>query len=256
LLLSAEARDKAGAHITDMGETVQRLMQAGRQHEQLAALAHAHQAQEDGDQQHIAKCIKNQNEAIEGTGSAATKDLGFPELSAPHLVLASPAGIQSTSAQSTHFASGEHIALTSGGDTSLAVGRSLYASIKEKWSVFVHQLGIKLIAASGKVQIQAQSDDLELLAHKVLKLISTSDWIHLQAKKGIRLQGAHSALIIGGDDDAIVGHTPGVFHVYSDDPKMLGPKMVTPAFADMPGKEICFSCLLNAMQAAKGIAYL
>ena len=256
MLITTEARPKASAHITDMGETVQRFTQARDQHEQLAELAQAHHAQEEDDQKSVAKVIKAQNDAIKGAGSGDAKEGNFPELSEPHLVLASPAGIETTSAQSTHIASGEHTALTSGGHTSLSVGKSLYASVKDKWSVFVHKLGIKLIAASGKVQIQAQSDDMELLAQKVLEIISTTDWINLKAKKGIRLQGAHSELIIGDVQDGIVGHTPGVFHVYSADPQMLGPKMVQPAFADMPKKDICVSCLAKAMRAAKGTAYL
>jgi len=231
LLLSSEARVKADAHITDMGETVQRLMQARDQHEQQAELARAHQAQGAQDQQTVVAALKTHNADIKGhprkPGSSCA------ELSAAHLVLASPAGIHGTAAQSMHMAAGEHLALTSGGHSSLSVGKSLYASIKEKWSVFVQQLGIKLIAASGKVQIQAQNDDMELLARKVLKIISTSDWIHLQAKKGIRLQGGGSELIIA--EDGIVGRTPGVFHMHSADPQMLGPQMVElvmPKFAD------------------------
>ena len=196
MLITTEARNKAGAHITDMGETVQRLTQARDQHEQLAELARTHTAQDDDDQQRVASAISAQNEAIKGVTCADTKDSGFPELSAPHLILASPAGIETSTPQSTHLSSGEHIALTSGGHTSLSVGKSLYVSVREKWSVFVHKLGIKLIAASGKVHIQAQSDEMQLLAQKVLSLISQSDWVEIKGKKGVRLHGGSSVLEI------------------------------------------------------------
>ncbi|MFC5474607.1 type VI secretion system Vgr family protein, partial [Paraherbaspirillum soli] len=223
MLLTTEGRSQAHGHITDLGETAQRLTQAREQHASLADLAQQHQAQERSvDQSEVAQAIQAQNAAIQGAGGSSEAGR-FPELAAPHLVLASPAGIETTTAQSTHIASGEHIALTSGKQLSLSVGKSLLASIAEKWSVFVHKLGIKLVAASGKVQIQAQSDDIELIAQKVVEIISTGDWIHLRAKQGIRLQGGHSELVIGGAEDGLVGRTPGAFHVWSAGPQTFGP---------------------------------
>ncbi|WP_211453596.1 type VI secretion system Vgr family protein [Collimonas antrihumi] len=252
LIITTEARNKAQSHIKDIDEPVQRLTQAREQQESQADLAQQHQAQENGvDQSDVCKAIKAQNDAIKGSGGDA-KAGNFPELTEPHLVLASPAGIETTTPKSTHIASGEHIALTSGWHLSMAVGKSLYASIADKLSVFVHKLGIKLIAASGKVQIQAQNDDMELIAKKVMDIISATDWINLKARKGIRLQGGHSEFVIGGDDDGIIGRTPGVFHVWSADTQTFGPKSVPLALPTFP-QSVCKECMSAAM-AARSVA--
>jgi type VI secretion system secreted protein VgrG len=252
MLISTHARTKAASHITDMGETVSRLTQSRDLHEQLAGLAQQHQAQDkDADQSDVAKAIKAQNDAIKGSdGGAGT----FPELAEPHLVLASPSGIETTTAASTHIASGEHLALTTGGHVSLAAGKSFYASIKEKWSVFVHKLGIKLIAASGKVQIQAQSDDMELLAQKVLDIISTTDWINLKAKKGVRINGGGSELVISAD--GIKGYTPGGHEMHAANHQTFPPQNRPIQFpGQLPDHDICIPCLLKAAKANNPFAH-
>jgi type VI secretion system secreted protein VgrG len=242
LLLTSEARPNGLGHITDMGETLQRLAQAHALHDSLAGLAKQHQAQDgDADQGAAAAAIKAQNDAIKG-GDAG--DGGFPELAEPHLVLASPSGIEATSAASTHLASGEHIALTAGSHLSLAAGKSLYASVAEKFSVFVHRMGMRLIAASGKVQIQAQTDDLELLAQKVLDIISTTGWIHLKAKEGISLEAGGSGFVVCAD--GIKGITPGVNHVHAADHQTFGPESVETEF---PGAKVCPSQTAGAAQS-------
>jgi len=53
----------------------------------------------------------------------------------------------------------------------------------------VHKAGMKLIAASGKITMQAHDDDIQLIANKVLSLISQSDWVGIKGKKGVRLHG-------------------------------------------------------------------
>ena len=49
---------------------------------------------------------------------------------------------------------------------------------------------MKLVAAAGKITVQAQDDDVEIIANKVLTFISQSDWIDLRGKKGVRLHGS------------------------------------------------------------------
>ncbi|SFD10976.1 type VI secretion system Vgr family protein [Collimonas sp. OK412] len=242
MLLTTEARPKGAAHTTDMGETVSRLTQSRDLHEQLADLAQTHEAQhEQADQQDVAKAIKAQNEAIKGSGG------DFPELAEPHLVLASPSGIESSSAASTHLASADHTALTAGGHVSVATGKSFFAAVQDLWSVYVHKLGVKLIAASGKVSIQAQSDNLELLAQKVLDIISTHDWINLKAKLGIRLNGGGSEIVLSGD--GIKEYTPGGHEVHAADHQTFGPQARPLHFpGQLPNHDICIPCLLKAAQ--------
>jgi type VI secretion system secreted protein VgrG len=119
MLITTEARANAAGPIKDMGETTARLNAARNEHEALADLAQRHGAQETpgpqpGQQAEVAAAIKSQNDALKGGGG------NFPELSAPHLVLSSPADIETSTAQSTHIASGGHTAITSGKSVSIA----------------------------------------------------------------------------------------------------------------------------------------
>ncbi|WP_426209804.1 type VI secretion system Vgr family protein [Massilia sp. TWP1-3-3] len=208
MLITTEARPRAASHIKDMGETVQRLTAAREQHEEQAATARRQGAQEQqGQQADVTDAIKAQNDAIKGTGEKGA----FPELDAPHLVLASPAGIETTSAQSTHIASEIHTAITSGKNLSVATGDSFYASISQTFRLFVHKAGMKLIAAAGKVTIQAQSDEIEIIAKKVLALISEQDWVEIRGKLGVRISGGTDTLEIS-DTSQFLTRKPVLFH--------------------------------------------
>lgn len=221
MLITTEARANAQGHAKDMGETIQRLTQARDLQENLTGLAQQHNAQDmNVDQSEVAKAIKVQNDAIRGGAKADINP--FPEFSVPHLTLASPVGIQTTSAGSTHIASDQHLALTTGGNVGVATGKSFFASVRNSYSVFVHKLGIKLIAASGKVRVEAQSDNVEIVAQKVLALMSTTDWIELKAKQGIRINGGGSELVIGPNGIIAFTDKKVQFHCASMD--VVGPQ--------------------------------
>jgi type VI secretion system secreted protein VgrG len=190
MLITTEGGAQAQSHAKDMSETIRRARVAEHLHETLSAQALQYQAQEAGQQDEIVKALQEQNSAIAGGTDK------FSELIEPHLVLTSAAGIESTTAQSTHISSALHTAMTTGRSLSIATGESLFASIKQTCRLFVQKAGIKLIAAAGNVSVQAQQDDLEVIAKKVLSLISQTDWIELKGKKGIRLHGANSMLEI------------------------------------------------------------
>ncbi|WP_137927656.1 type VI secretion system Vgr family protein [Cupriavidus sp. 2SB] len=193
MLLTTEARANAREHHKDMGETVRRLTVACDQQETLARLAQEFQVQEPGDQAEVAKIIKAQNDDIRGSGSANPEAGSFPELSAPHLVLASPAGIETSTARSTHLASGEHLALTSGGHTSLAVGQRLLASVSRGVRVFIQSMGWRLVAAGGDIDLRALQDSIHLLAK--LNITATANRITLSAKEELVVSGGGSATV-------------------------------------------------------------
>ncbi|EON19881.1 hypothetical protein C265_10756 [Cupriavidus sp. GA3-3] len=193
LLLTTEPRANASAHHKDMGETVQRLAVARDQQETLAELAQEHDAQECTDQAEVAKIIKAQNDDIRGNGTANAETGDFPELAAPHLVLASPAGIEASTARSTHFAAGEHLAFTSAGHTSLAIGQRLLASVSRGVRIFIQSMGWRLVAAGGDIDLRALQDSINLLAK--LNVTATANRITLSAKEELVVAGGGSATI-------------------------------------------------------------
>ena len=189
MLITTEARGNAASHIKDMGETVQRLTSARDQHETLADMAQQAGAQEkQGQQADIAKILKAQNDAIKGSGAGG--DGNFPELSSPHLVLASPAGIESTTSGSTHIASGQNTAITTGKSLSIASGDSLFASIRQTFRLFVYKAGMKMIAAGGDIDVQALTNGINILAK--LNITHTANRITIVAKEEVMINGGGS----------------------------------------------------------------
>ncbi|MEA3116769.1 MAG: type secretion system secreted protein VgrG, partial [Paraburkholderia sp.] len=221
LLITTEARTNAQGHAKDMDETVARLTQARDIHESMTGLAQQHGAQrKNADQSEVAKAIKAQNDSIRG-GTLAD-DNPFPEFAAPHLTLSSPAGIETTTAGSTHISSVENFALTTGASVGIAAGKSFFASIRNGFSVFVHRLGINLIAASGKVRVEAQDDAIELVAQRVIDIISKTDSINLTAKKEIVLHAAGSRLVL--NEEGYIVYTGGKHLVHAGDHATAGPQ--------------------------------
>ncbi len=208
MLITTEARPNAASHIKDMGETIQRLSAATDVQEQLTGMAQHYGAQEKQESQQgdAVEDLKSQNQGIRGGGKGE-----FPELADPHLIVASPAGIELSSAQSTHIASSRHTAITSGKSLSIASIDGLFASVGKTFRLFVHKAGMKLIAAGGKVSVQAQEDDLEIIANKVLELLSETDWVDIRGKKGVRLHGVNNMVEIG-EQVQFFTSSPVLFH--------------------------------------------
>ncbi|MBQ1763824.1 MAG: DUF2345 domain-containing protein, partial [Aquincola sp.] len=147
-------------------------------------LAQMHQAQTQGDQDDVAQALNAQNQGIAGKAQEGR----FPELQEPHLILSSPAGIESTTPQTTHQHSGQHHAISSGGHTSVSAGKSLLASAAEAVRLFAYRAGIKLISAREDIDIRALRANLHALAK--LKITMTAE--------RIEIQGAQEVLINGG----------------------------------------------------------
>jgi type VI secretion system secreted protein VgrG len=206
VLLTSEARVGATAPVKDMGETVQRLTQAQQQHEDLSLLAKQHNAQTpQASQGDAASTIRTQNGEIRG--GAQTPDNPSPEMTRPDVVIASAAGIATTAADSTHMASANDHAVTAGRDVSVSSGRSLFASVRGAISLFAYQFGMKLIAAKGRVDIEAQSDQMALTALKDITISSTDGRIVITAAKEVWLGAGGSYIQINGS--GIINGSPG-----------------------------------------------
>jgi type VI secretion system VgrG family protein len=231
MLVSTDGRSDAVSYIADVSEPLSRLVSAQMLHEQLGKGAQQHQAQDIGaDQTLVANVLKSQTHGIQGS---SCPDGLFPELSQPHLLLAGAAGLELTTPATTHMAAGQHVAITSGENVSVAAGKSLFASVSEKFSVFVHRMGMKLIAASGKVRMQSQDDNVEILADQVLKLISAKKRVEITAAEEIVLNAKGSYIRING---AGIEHgTPGKWTAYAESHALSGPKSL---LASIPGVDM------------------
>jgi type VI secretion system secreted protein VgrG len=211
ILITTETRAGATAPVKDMGETVQRLTAARELQESLLEQAQYHEAQQSGtDQSEITSALKAQNDGIRG--GPKTDDNLFPELSEPQLVLASAASTALTAGKSTHIASNEHLALTTGLSVGIAAGKSLVVSIRERFSVFVQRMGITMVAAAGKISLEAKTDGMSLLAQKIVEIISEQGPINLKTPNEITLNAGGTQLTLNSNGAFIYTEGQCLFH--------------------------------------------
>jgi type VI secretion system secreted protein VgrG len=106
---------------------------------------------------------------------------------------------------------GQHTTLTAGQDTNLLAQRHAAWAVKDGISLFtrgeakgaqraVQDVGMKLHAASGNVNTQAQSDAFTLTAQKAVDLQSTTANITISAPNRILLNGGGGYIKIEGGD--------------------------------------------------------
>jgi type VI secretion system secreted protein VgrG len=181
-----------------------------------------------------------------GTGSANA-------FAKPLMLLASPAGIGLSTQESVHVSADAQINVVSGQTTHIAAGRSLLASIVEKFSLFVQNAGMKLIAAKGDVQVQAQSGNIDLSAQQALRLASVANNIQLAAKGEILLSAGDGAYIrITGKNIEI--HAPGKIDIRGAEHALSGPaqmKLDHPAFpVNMPTTPLMLNTAASPSAAA------
>jgi type VI secretion system secreted protein VgrG len=199
----------------------------------LDATAYLKQAGEDADDTYG---TSEQLTSTDQSSAAGASDRGgrgeAARMKAPWLHLASPAGITMSTPESTHLAQGHSLSVSSGEDVNIATGKSLVASVAHSLSLYVQKAGIKLFAARGKVQMQAQSDNLEATARKNINVTSSDQTIDLSAAKEILLVSGGAYVRI--KDGNIELHAPGKVEVKGAMKTFTGPTSLSQTFNKFP----------------------
>jgi type VI secretion system secreted protein VgrG len=302
LILSTDARPSASGKQLDRQEALGQLTSAlelantlsdtaehqlanktetGKQNQLIEGDKQAGKSSKSGHQQHL-------RDAVEGPdrGSNTDKDRqrGAPSPLAgegggegaqgggqPLILMSAPAGIGLATPNSTTIATGTNLDQVASRDTNQTTGRRWVHNVGESISLFVAgsksaiKETLKLIAAKGKVQIQAQSDEMEVTADKDLKLSSVTQNITAAAKDGIVVtSGGGYARIKGGNIDI---HCPGTLEIKAANIVLSGPGTMNVPMPHMPSSSLeaakeKFSVrvdaaeLFNDLKEAPGTAYL
>ncbi|WP_244158353.1 DUF2345 domain-containing protein, partial [Salinicola socius] len=198
------------------------------------------------------------SDADQSNARGATDSGGRGEaarMKAPWLHLASPAGITLSTPESTHLAQGRSLSVSSGEDVNIATGKSLVASISEKLSLFVQKAGIKLFAARGKVEMQAQDGEMAFTAEKGVKVTSTEGRIEINAENGILLQSGGGYIRIEGGNIEV--HCPGAADLKGAQHNFGGPTSLTRTQPELPDAQGPFEefFTLKDKQSGKPLAH-
>ncbi|NMF87900.1 DUF2345 domain-containing protein, partial [Aromatoleum petrolei] len=171
---------------------------------------------------------------------------------------AARAGIGLVAGQSVQIAAGDTATLMSGADTNLAVAGAARIHAGQAIGLVAGAIrpgddhtGIGLIAAKGDIALQAQSDELKLLARDELKLVSAGANIDFAAAKKIVLsvEGGASITIDGG----ITVACPGTITVHASKKSFSGPVREEYGLPLFP-QSVCKECLLGAVRSGSPFA--
>jgi type VI secretion system secreted protein VgrG len=147
----------------------------------------------------------------DGNGGSDGGQGSIPITGRPDLVLSAAAALSSATPAHTAIAVAQHTTLTSGQDTNLLSQRHIAWAVKDGISLFtrgeakdgqrtVQDVGMRLHAASGNVNVQAQSDAFMLTTQGAIDLQSTAASITISAPNKIVLNAGGSYLKIEGGD--------------------------------------------------------
>ena len=127
------------------------------------------------------------------------------ELKQSALLFSAPAGIAQTTAKSLQLSAGENLMATSGKNTDFSVLKAFTVAAGEIISLFAHKMGIKVFAAKGKVEIQAQGDEMALDALKDVRISSSEGKVIIRAEQDILLVGSGGAYLRIGNGEVESG---------------------------------------------------
>jgi type VI secretion system secreted protein VgrG len=167
------------------------------------------------------------------------------------LILSSPNDIALTTPSNIHSHAGQHQTQSATGSIHQAAGKDYSLVTGKGISLFTADQGTKIFTAKGKVEIQAQSDNLEAIAAKTIKIISTQDGVEITASKSITLTAGGSQIKISQSGIEIISSSPiqykGAQHVFKGGASVsaslpelpqLGPQAVQFMFTSLGGQAI------------------
>ncbi|SUX30517.1 type VI secretion system Vgr family protein [Chromobacterium vaccinii] len=203
----------------------------------------------DGHLQHHADALKawEAGSNTDKDGKTAKDQAGQQ----PLLILSGPAGIASLTEQSQTVSAGQNLNLIAQRDANHTTGRRWLHNVGQHISLFVSgvkdKVALKLIAAKGKVQVQAQSDAMELTADKDLTITSAKQTIHVNAKQEILLTSGGAYIRL--KDGKIELHAPGTISIKGASHNFTGPDQMNPPLPRFPNT-VCKQCMAQAFSQA------
>ncbi|KLF90744.1 type VI secretion system Vgr family protein [Enterobacter asburiae] len=175
-------RAQKGLFISADGQTKAQ----GLQREMQAALKELDAAREvTSGLRHAAQAAQAELADLEKQTALMNQTLS--DLKQQALLLSAPSGIAQVTPASVQVSAGENLIVTAGQNADISIAKKFTLAVGDILSLFAHKLGIKMYASEGKVDIQAQSDALNLFAKENLSVASSDNSVVISAKKEIFL---------------------------------------------------------------------
>jgi type VI secretion system secreted protein VgrG len=220
MLLSTDMQQQADGKVTDMTEAMKQFEELHDQAQGLADLAttaKAEIADLKAENAWLRNSVNDLNEAV--------------------MLLSSPKGIAISTPDRVSIGAGRDVNVTTATGFNVSALKNIVMAAGDALSMFAHNLGIRLFAARGKVQIQAQGDELTMSSLKDMTITSTAGKVVISADKELWIGAGGSYIRINAH--RIENGTPGDFFVKAltfqkDDPGSEIKNAALPFTSDMP----------------------
>ena len=215
IFISADMQPQAQGKMLDMNEAI-------RQLEQALSLARS-----------MAKAATAAN-ATQGDISCQQRlNASLTDLTAPGMLLHAPDGIGMVSARALRIASGsESVGIMSGDNTDITAGQSFTVVAEGAVSLLSRNQGMQLLAAKGRVNIQAQSDDLSMSSQQNLDIQSSEGKVTVSANQELILACGGAYIKLSGGNIEL--GCPGQILLKSTNMQKMGPTSLDIASVEMP----------------------
>ena len=121
------------------------------------------------------------------------------ELAQPGIVLNAPQGVSISSPQAVRLSSGSaSVGIVSQQNTDISALKRFTVAAGEAVSLLARKAGMKLFAAKGKIEIQAQDDALEATAKKVITVTSVEGRVEITAAEELVVNCAGAYIRLSG----------------------------------------------------------
>ncbi|MEP8549206.1 type VI secretion system Vgr family protein [Enterobacter mori] len=170
IFISADGQAKAQGPVLDMQAAMSQLEQARSLAEALRSAAEAARA-----------------ELADVQTQKALLSEALMDLKKAALLVSAPEGMAQVTGKSLQQSAGDNIISTSGGNTDFSVLKTFTVAAGNAVSLYAQRLGMKLFAGRGKMEIQAQSDEMALDALKDIRISSSEGKLIISAKQEIVL---------------------------------------------------------------------
>lgn len=215
VLISADTSVRAAGRLLDRDGLAGLSEALASVQKQLTELAAAHEADpmETESLAQLKSHLDNWNDGLNSGGRAASETGG-----APIVAVDAPAGVLVGGQAGVAIGAQTHIDLVSVQNTQISAGRKLLLNAMKGVGLFAHSLGIRLITASGKVEIEAQDDNVEITSAKRIVLVASEEIVLQSPKVTLVTQGAQAAF----GDGAITHQCTGTYAVKSSKAEFSG----------------------------------
>ncbi|EER1715717.1 type VI secretion system tip protein VgrG [Escherichia coli] len=215
IFISADMQPQAQGKMLDMNEAIRQLELALSLARSMAKAATAANATQ-GD----ITCQQRLNSSL-------------TDLTAPGMLLHAPDGIGMVSARALRIASGsESVGIMSGDNTDISAGQSFTVVAEGAVSLLSRNQGMQLLAAKGRVNIQAQSDDLSMSSQQNLDIQSSEGKVTVSANQELILACGGAYIKLSGGNIEL--GCPGQILLKSTNMQKMGPTSLDIASVEMP----------------------